>query len=281
MTSQHTIGNEGLADAQTNDQDETSDDPDLRPTVELETQAKVDINHPDARPEGMTLEAEERMQAREAELRRMNERADARQDSDREARTRQAVTEMRRERRREFARRAASVDPAQDPDTASPLARLGRQARHRVEQEARRLATELEGVGRAALARQLARRVARGTPLRTASLQVLETARTAPGTVVPIGELEAVDREEVSIAGRVATLWEPAHPSQQQVGLIEDDTGRVKLTVWKKSAAPWLTEGERVRVHKASRSWYDGRVSLAVTGWTTIHFPERDAWWDR
>ncbi|TVT76490.1 DNA-binding protein, partial [Haloferax volcanii] len=32
--------------------------------------------------------------------------------------------------------------------------------------------------------------------------------------------------------------------------------------------------------HGAARNWYDGRVSVALTGWTTVMFPERDAWWD-
>mgnify|MGYP000616262588 FL=1 len=25
--------------------------------------------------------------------------------------------------------------------------------------------------------------------------------------------------------------------------------------------------------------WYDGRVSVAVTGWSQVEFPERGEWW--
>jgi len=49
--------------------------PEFRATVDMEVQAKVDSNHPDARVEegpdhlfGKTLEQEERIEAREAEL---------------------------------------------------------------------------------------------------------------------------------------------------------------------------------------------------------------------
>jgi len=51
------------------------DDAEFRATVDMEVQAKVDSNHPDARVEegpdhmfGKTLEQEERIEAREAEL---------------------------------------------------------------------------------------------------------------------------------------------------------------------------------------------------------------------
>ena len=53
--------------------------PEFRPTVEQEKQAKVDANHPDGiadasdeRIHGVTLEQEERIKAREAELERIS-----------------------------------------------------------------------------------------------------------------------------------------------------------------------------------------------------------------
>ena len=98
--------------------------------------------------------------------------------------------------------------------------------------------------------------------------------------MVPIGKLEEVDRKEVSIDGRVKTLWNPSHPSIAQVGLIADESGQTRVTIWKASEAPWIAEGERVRIHGAARNWYEGRVSVAVTGWSTIHFPERGRWWE-
>ncbi|ADB63715.1 nucleic acid binding OB-fold tRNA/helicase-type (plasmid) [Haloterrigena turkmenica DSM 5511] len=119
-----------------------------------------------------------------------------------------------------------------------------------------------------------------GQDLTSAVVTVFEELQTAPGHVIPIAKLEEVSQKEVSIEGRVETLWDPSHPSIAQVGLIADDSGQTRVTIWKSSEAPWIEEGEQVRIHKAARNWHEGRVSLAVTGWTTIHFPERGRWWE-
>jgi len=57
--------------------------PEFRATVDMEVQAKVDSNHPDARVEegpdhlfGKTLEQEERIEAREAELEHISAQAE-------------------------------------------------------------------------------------------------------------------------------------------------------------------------------------------------------------
>jgi len=97
MSSKPTIGNEVSVDEQTEERSEdgfeiVEETPELRPTVEHEIQAKVDTNHPDATPEGLTLVAEERMEAREMEIERTQGRFDRRKDSDRELRTRRVAT---------------------------------------------------------------------------------------------------------------------------------------------------------------------------------------------
>ena len=63
-------------------------------------------------------------------------------------------------------------------------------------------------------------------------------------------------------------------------GFIEDESGRTKVTVWEKSNQPWIDKGETVRIHGAAKNWYNGRVSVALTGWSTVHFPERGRWWE-
>ena len=76
------------------------------------------------------------------------------------------------------------------------------------------------------------------------------------------------------------TLWESESPAIRQVGLIEDDSGKTKFTSWARSSQPLIEEGERVRIHGAAKNWYQGRVSVALTGWTTVCFPERGRWWN-
>jgi len=83
--------------------------PEFRATVDMEVQAKVDSNHPDARVEegpdhlfGKTLEQEERIEAREAELEHISAQAELGTQDGREKRTRDIAAERSAERRVEF-----------------------------------------------------------------------------------------------------------------------------------------------------------------------------------
>ncbi|MFB6362080.1 MAG: DNA-binding protein [Halobacteriales archaeon] len=243
-----------------------------RPSVEQASQAKVDHNHPDTK--GLTRIAEERIRARELEIERTRRRWDRRPKSDREARCRDAAARGSAERRRAFERRAASVDPCADPDRGDPRAELSRGTMATVNREAERLSNELPGFSRAAISRRLARRVVDGQELSAAVVATLQTLRTAPGQPIPIAAVGDVGREEVTIEGEVTTLWEPSHPSIQQVGLIEDDSGRIKFTAWRKSAVAMVAEGDHVRLRHVAKNWYDGRVSVALTGWSSVTFLE-------
>lgn len=258
---------------------EPADEP-LRPQVELQTQAKVDANHPDAGVTGLSLAAEEKALAREAEKARTRARWDRRQTSDREARTRQVVAAGSRMRRNQFAERRASVAPWARPERDDPRKTLSNEALATINKQARRIATNTKGWTAAAVSRQLAQRVADGDDVMTAVIRVTELAQQAPGTIIAIDDVDEVTRGTVSIAGRWIKDWEPAHPAIQQVGLLGDDTGQIKVTVWRKSDQPLIDEGERVRLVDVATSWYDGRVSVALTGWSRVDFPERDRWWD-
>ncbi len=261
--------------------------PEFEATVEQETQAKVDANHPDGiadtsedRIHGVTLEQEERIQAREAELERISAQAELGTQDGREQRTRDIAAKRSAERRVEFQKRAASVNPIADPERDDPRAELTQEQLAAVNKQSMRLAEKLDGWSRAAIGRRLGEAVVGGKDLTSAVVGVFEELQTAPGTVVPIGKLEDVNRKEVSIESRVTQLWEPSSSAISQVGLIEDDSGKTKFTSWVASDQPWIEEGERVRIHGAAKNWYNGRVSVALTGWSTVHFPERGRWWE-
>ncbi|ELZ28973.1 hypothetical protein C474_13764 [Halogeometricum pallidum JCM 14848] len=261
--------------------------PKFQATVQMETQAKVDANHPDGMVEtsderiyGATLEQEERIRAREAELECISAKAELGTQEGREKRTRDIAAKRSAERRREFQKRAASVDPGADPERDDPRAELSQEQLAAVNTQSMRLAEKLDGWSRAAIGRRLGEAVVGGKGLMSAVVGVFEELETAPGQVVPIGKLEEVNRKEVSIEGRIEVLWESDSPAIAQVGLIADDSGKTKVTIWEKSSAPWIEEGEQVLIHGAARNWYEGRVSLAVTGWSTLHFPERGRWWE-
>jgi len=189
--------------------------PQLEATVDQEEQAKVDANHPDGiadtstdRIPGVTLAQEERIRAREAELDRMNARAEFGSQAGRERRTREVAADGSRRRRARFKQRAASVNPWAAPERADPRAELSQEQLAAVNRHARRLAEELAGWSRAAIARRLGGAVADGRDVTSAVVRVFETLEMAPGTVIPIGKLADVDRKEVSIDGHVKTLWD-------------------------------------------------------------------------
>ena len=109
MSSKNIVGKEGsVAEQAFEKADEVA--------VEQETQAKVDANHPDGitdtseeRIHGVTLEQEERIQAREAELEYISVRAELGTQDGREQRTREIAARRSIERRMAFQKRAASV----------------------------------------------------------------------------------------------------------------------------------------------------------------------------
>jgi len=276
MSSQYVVGEE-VSDEQIVEDEAIDARIEQRASVEQEIQAKVDRNHPDTK--GLTLEAEERMRAREEEIGRTRTRYDSRQDSDREARTRRRACEGSKERREEFQVRAASVEPWADPEREDPRVELEREQLANVNREAKRLAERLEGWSRAAVSKCLAERVAEGASLWSAAVGVFEDLQTGPGQVIPIASLAEVDRGEVSIRGEIKVLWENSSSKIAQVGLIEDESGCTKFTSWTRSNQPEVREGEEVILRGVKKSWHEGRVSVAVTGWSEISFPEREAWW--
>ncbi|WP_226006629.1 DNA-binding protein [Natrinema salinisoli] len=298
MSSKNVFGNEVSVNEQASEKvDEAAVDedgfevvdetPEFQATVQMEVQAKVDANHPDGMVEtteerihGATLEQEERIRAREAELERIRAQAELGTQEGREKRTRDIAAKRSAERRAEFQKRAASVDPWADPERNDPRAELTQEQLAAVNKQSMRLSGKLDGWSRAAIGRRLGEAVVGGKDLMSAVVAVYEELETAPGQVVLIGKLEGVNRKEVSIEGTVTQLWELSSPSIAQVGLIEDESGRTKFTSWKVSDAPWIEEGERVRIHGAAKNWYNGRVSVALTGWTTVHFPECGWWWE-
>ena len=298
MSSKNVFGNEVSVDEQAFEEaDEAAVDedgfevvdetPEFQATVQMEVQAKVDANHPDGmvdtsdeRIYGATLEQEERIRAREAELERISAQAELGTQEGREKRTRGIAAKRSAERRAEFQKRAASVDPRMDPERDDPRVELTQEQLAAVNKQSMRLAEKLDGWSRAAIGRRLGEAVVGGKDLTSAVVGVFKKLQTAPGQVVPIGMLEDINRKEVSIEGTVTQLWEPSSSAISQVGLIEDESGRTKFTSWVASDQPWIEEGEHVRIHGAAKNWYNGRVSVALTGWTTVHFPERGRWWE-
>ncbi len=279
MSTRRVIQNEVSVDEQAFEQHTELDEdgievvdetPTLRPTVEMEVQAKVDANHPDGIVQDyshLPLAQEERIRAREAELEHISAQAELGMQEGRAERTWEVVVEQRRERRR----------ANREPD---PREKLSRDELGSVNQEAGRIAERIHGgPSRAAVARSLATRVKSGQDLTEAVFATLDEQKQSPGVILSIEEVSEVRTSEVSVEGEIVELWEPSTHSIQQVGLIADETGKIKFTIWRKSRQTKVREGERVRFRGAKKNWYQGRCSIALTYHSRIHFPEREPWW--
>jgi len=250
--------------------------PEFEATVEEETQAKVDANHPDGiadtsdeRIHGVTLEQEERIQAREAELERISAQAELGTQEGREQRTREVVSEL------------CGRDEPDSVERTDPREKLTQDELAEVNEQAMRISDEVQGGwSRAVVAKQLAERVQRGQDVTKAVLELVDELKATPGAVVPIADVPDIAVGEVTVEGQVIQLWEPSSTSIQQVGLIADDSGKIKFTCWEKSNQTVVREGQTVRFRAAAKNWYEGRCSIALTGWSRIEFPERGRWWE-
>ncbi|SFL64541.1 hypothetical protein SAMN04487950_4483 [Halogranum rubrum] len=267
------------ADKQTVDEDgfEVVDEtPEFEATVEQETQAKVDANHPDGiadtsedRIHGATLEQEERIQAREAELERISAQAELGTQDGREERTREVVSEQ------------CGRDEPEAEARTDPRENLAQSELAEVNKQAMRISERIDGGwSRAVVAEQLAEKVQRGQDVTKAVLETLKEQKAVPGAIVPIADVPDVPVGEVTVEGEITQLWTPSSSNIQQVGLIEDESGRTKFTVWEKSGKTVVREGQTVRFRAVKKNWYQGRCSLAITGWSRIEFPERGRWWE-
>jgi hypothetical protein len=168
------------------------------------------------------------------------------------------------------------------PDRTDPRERLSRMELAKVNQEADQIAQQLwTGHSRAAVSKVLARRVARGQDITEAVFATMDELKASSGAICPIEDVPEVPTDEVSIEGTIEALWDPSDSAIAQVGLIADDTGRIKWTSWKASETAFVQEGERVRMRHLKKNWYQGRCSLAVTYDSMIDFPDRDdRWWE-
>ena len=168
--------------------------------------------------------------------------------------------------------------PAERTD---PREKLTQEELAEVNRQAMRISDDVQGGwSRAVVAKQLAEKVQRGQDVTKAVLETLEELKAAPGAIVPIADVPDILVGEVTVEGTVQTLWEPSSTSIQQVGLIADDSGKIKFTCWEKSNQTVVREGQKVRFRAAAKNWYEGRCSIALTGWSDIHFPERGRWWE-
>jgi len=85
-------------------------------------------------------------------------------------------------------------------------------------------------------------------------------------------DINSIDEPEqwVDLTGKVVELWEPRNEAIGQVGLLGDETGRIKFTAWAKSDLQALEEGRVYQLENVVTDEYEGQYSVKLNSTTTI-----------
>ncbi len=87
-------------------------------------------------------------------------------------------------------------------------------------------------------------------------------------SVIPISEVRPGDW--VTLVGVVQVLFPPRSPAVAQSGILADESGTIRFTVWAKSNAPVLETGNWYRFESAVADEYNGQINFKVHSGTTI-----------
>jgi len=260
--------------------------PEFQATVRMEVQAKVDANHPDGMVDtsegGSTvrLEQEERIRARglnwSASVPRRD--GDARGQGKAYARHRSEAEALSGVQSQKGGERG----PVDGPRAGRPSCRNSGRAVGGGEQAVDAAGGETGWLVASSGGRRLGEAVVSGKrPDGSAVVRgCSRKLQTAPGQVVPIGMLEDVNRKEVSIEGTVTQLWEPSSSAISQSRTYRRRKWTDKVHQLGCGDQPWIEEESTFVFVERRRTGTTGRVSVALTGWTTVNFPERGRWWE-
>jgi replication factor A1 len=86
---------------------------------------------------------------------------------------------------------------------------------------------------------------------------------------LPLAEC-TTDNEWVTVRAQVVELWKPKDESIHQVGLIGDESGRLKFVSWAKSDPPDLEEGTTYTFENVVVEEYEGLYSVKINSRSKI-----------
>jgi hypothetical protein len=224
-----------------------------------------------------TLYTQERIEAREAELENISVRAGANPERypraaekrSREEQTMETHQKRMQECREEVVEQAASgivsrgyVDDAREHMTKEMVGDIYEQSL--------RLA-ERFGLSEVLVGNLLAEKVADASDVSGGVVDLLDELYIDRTVATPIEKVDPMD-SIATIEGVVVELYDPpSSPNQQQAGVIEDETGEAKLTVWRNSRQDTvLSEGDVVRIQDGKPGWFNGRLTMAATSDTKM-----------
>jgi replication factor A1 len=97
--------------------------------------------------------------------------------------------------------------------------------------------------------------------------------------------MDEIDTEGnwIDLRAEVIELWEPRHESMEQVGLLGDESGTTKFTLWEnrdpefRTDTPRFEEGETYHIRAVSTDEYEGRYSVELGDRTVVEPADEDS----
>lgn len=92
---------------------------------------------------------------------------------------------------------------------------------------------------------------------------------------VEVGEIEEPD-QFVTMEVEVADIWDNDTDVLSQVGLVQDETGRIKFKTWEKSQKPLLTEGQTYRLERVATDEFQGNMEVSINSQTEVEMISKE-----
>jgi RPA family protein len=84
-----------------------------------------------------------------------------------------------------------------------------------------------------------------------------------------LGNVDEAD-QWIDVIAEVVQLWEPRSEKIAQVGLLGDESGRLKFVTWESASLPELVQGETYRFQNVVTDEYQGRYSVSLNSATVV-----------
>lgn len=123
---------------------------------------------------------------------------------------------------------------------------------------------------------------ARSTILRNQAsaegLEIGDILEEGSSSEVPDLKVEEIDEPDqfINVEVEVTDLWDNDTESISQIGLVHDDTGRIKFKTWEKSEAPILTEGQTYRLERVATDEYNGNMEISINSNTEVEMIDKE-----
>ncbi|MBP1909246.1 replication factor A [Methanolobus bombayensis] len=84
------------------------------------------------------------------------------------------------------------------------------------------------------------------------------------------------DGKWANIRGKIVQLWDNTHESISQVGLIGDETGTIKFTIWESAGLPQVDEGKSYFLKNIVVNEWNGKFQINVNKSSSIESLDED-----